>query len=192
MVFIVLLLIFLIFGLVGFSIYLSQTPPTPKYFPTTPDGRPIKLEPLNNPLQTTQFVEDWAAQQVLILYSFDYVTYRKDLQDASTYFTPQGHNDFLTALKASTNLEAVTTKKQVVSSEVTGPAKVTREGQVSPDVPYTWDLEIPLTITYQNSESEAKGDVIKQKGAAIIRVSRGSTLRYQDGLAIAQLVFEVR
>jgi len=192
MVFIFLLILFLIVGLICFSIYLSNTPPTPKYFPTTPDGKPIKMEPLNKPLQTTEFVENWTIQQVLILYSFDYITYRKALQDASTYFTPLGHMDFISALKASTNLEAVTAKKQVVSSEVTGPAKVTREGQVTPEVPYTWDLEIPLTITYQNSESEKKEDIIRQKGAAIVRVSRGSTLRYVDGIAIAQLVFEVR
>jgi len=184
----ILLMLTIIIGLLGFVYYKSKTPPLPKYFPTTPDGKPIQLVPFNEPLQTSDFVLDWAVKSVLSLYSFDYVTYRKVLQDAQTFFTVKGHFDFMLALKASNNLEAVKAKKQVISSEVIGKPLLTREGQLAENAPYSWDIQIPLAITYQNSENE----VIKQQGIVLMRVDRGFTLRYQYGIAIAQLVFQVQ
>ncbi|HXH55170.1 MAG TPA: DotI/IcmL/TraM family protein, partial [Gammaproteobacteria bacterium] len=77
-------------------------------------------------------------------------------------------------------------KRQVVSALVTAAPKLNRQGQLSADVPYSWDLQMPLTIVYQNSE----GEVIQQKGMVLMRVERASLLRYKEGLAIAQLVFQ--
>lgn len=185
MIFVLLLL--LVFILSGFIFYQRVAWPKPKYFATTPDGRPIPVVRLDQPLyQDANFILNWGSRAVLTIYALDYVTWRYTLQSIDGYFTPKGYQDFLVALKVSTNLESIKGNRQVVSASIMAPPKLNREGQLSVDVPYSWDLEMPVTIIYQNSESE----VIQQKGMILMRVERASLLRYKEGLAIAQLVFQ--
>ncbi|HXH55101.1 MAG TPA: DotI/IcmL/TraM family protein, partial [Gammaproteobacteria bacterium] len=147
------LLLLLIFALSGFVFYQRVAWPKPKYFATTPDGRPISIVRLDAPLYTDPaFVLNWASSAILAIYALDYVTWRYTLQSIDSYFTPKGYQDFLAALKISTNLEAIKAKRQVVSALVTAAPKLNRQGQLSADVPYSWDLQMPLTIVYQNSE----------------------------------------
>lgn len=182
-----LLLGIMILALFGFVIYQANTLLESRYFPTTPDGRVIEIVHLTRSLQTADFVRDWTVQAILDLYSFDYVTYRQDFQEMQLMFTRKGYTDFMKALVASTNLEAVKANKQVVSSELVGTPQVIREGQLSAVEPYSWDLTIPLLVTYQNSENE----IVRQKGTVLVKVERASTLRYEAGIAIAQSVFQV-
>jgi hypothetical protein len=130
----------------------------------------------------------WASKAVIAIYSLDYVTWRATLQDAEDYFTPKGYQDFLKALKASTNLEAVKSKKATVSITVTGDPKLTRQGQLSLEVPYSWDIQLPVTLVYQNSANE----VINQVGTILMQVERASLLRYKEGVAIAQIVLQAQ
>src|SRR5262249_52514781 len=100
------------------------------------------------------------------------------------YFTWQGHMDFMEAYRISNNLEAVRERKQVVSAEIRGDGQVTSEGLTAEGI-YTWNLIIPVTFVYQNSE----GEVIRQIGRTVLKIERDSLLRHPDGIAIAQLVF---
>lgn len=181
------LLLLLVIVLSGFVFYQRVAWPKPKYFAATPDGRPIAVVRLDVPLyEDVNVVLDWGAHAVTAIYSLDYVTWRYTLQSIDRYFTPKGYQDFLAALKVSTNLEAIKAKRQVVSATITAAPKLNRAGQLSADVPYSWDLQMPVTVTYQNSENE----IIQQKGGVLMRVERASLLRYKEGLAIAQLVFQ--
>lgn len=171
-------------GLFGFILYQQSTFSTPKYIGTTPDGIPIPIIPLNYPYQPTDFVLAWAVKAVKQIYSLDFVTWRKSIQDAEVYFTPKGYFDFMIALKESSNIQALIQRKQVVSASITSNPQLLRQGQIQSDLPYSWDLQIPVTVTYQNSNDE----VITQVGVINMRVERESTLRHPEGLAIAQLV----
>lgn len=182
----IVLLLSLIVGLLGFILYQYKTPPAPKYFATSPDGVPIVIVPLNIPYQTPEFVLEWAKKAVVAIYAFDFMNYRKVLQDDDIYFTWVGHANFLNAYKASNNLEAVKTKKQVVSVEITGPGKILFSGFRRSEYIYSWELTFPGTFTYQNSEN----DIVKQSGNFLVTIERDSTLRHPEGIAIAQLVFE--
>lgn len=186
---VVVLLLLLLLSLLTFVFYQKSVWPKPKYFATTPDGVPIPVIRLDLPLyEDPTVVLNWVARSVVSIYSLDYVTWRKTLQDADVYFTPSGYQAFLNALKASTNLEAVKAKRQVVSAEITGAPQLRRQGQLSPTVPYSWDISMPVTLTYQNSENE----VIKQVGTILVQVERTSLLRYKEGIAIAQLVLQTQ
>jgi len=183
--------IFLLFVMIltfcGFIFYQRVTWPKPKYFATTPDGRPIPVIRLADPVYTdSTFILSWGQHAVIAIYSLDYVTWRQTLQGANVYFTPKGFQDFLTALSASTNLEAIKAKSQVVFAEVTGTPKLLRQGLLEKQIAYSWDIQMPVTITYQNSENE----IIKQNGMALMRIERASLLRHKEGLAIAQLVLQ--
>lgn len=185
----IVLLLLLIFLLIGFALYQRAIWPKPKYFATTPNGRPILVVRLDEALYSDPtFVLKWAVEAVNAIYSLDYVTWRTVLQNAATYFTPKGYQDFLAALKASTNLEAVKEKRQVVSIVVTGDPTLVRQGQESSDLPYSWDLQMPVTVTYQNSENE----VITQIGTILMSIERTSLLRHREGIAISQLVLQAQ
>lgn len=181
----VFLLIFLSLLLAGFAIYQRVTNPRPLYFPTTPDGRPIPIIPLNQPLYKSDFVLEWAKKAVVAIYSLDFISFRQSLQEAQVYFTWGGHQDFMEAYRLSNNLEAVKVNKQVVSAEIQGPGQVIKEGY-TPEGIYFWALAIPISFTYQNSESE----VVRQAGTAQLVVQRDSLLRHPEGIAISQLVFQ--
>lgn len=186
---VIVLLMLLLLSLLTFVFYQKSVWPKPKYFATTPDGVPIPVIRLDLPLyEDPTVVLNWAARSVVSIYSLDYVTWRKTLQDADVYFTPSGYQAFLNALKASTNLEAVKAKRQVVSLEITGAPQLQRQGQLNPSVPYSWDISMPVTLTYQNSANE----VIKQVGTILVQVERTSLLRYKEGIAIAQLVLQTQ
>jgi len=182
-------MLILIFALGGFIFYQRITWPKPQYFATTPDGQPIPVVPLNFPYyEDPNLVLKWASKAVIAIYSLDYVNWRAILQDAEDYFTTKGYQDFLKALKASTNLEAIKSKKATVSITVTGDPKLTRQGQLSPEVPYSWDIQLPVTLVYQNSINE----VVNQVGIILMQVERASLLRYKEGMAIAQLVLQAQ
>lgn len=181
------LLLGVLFLLTCLITYKRVAWPKPVYFASSTDARPLQVVRLDQPYyEDPQAVLAWTTKAVIAIYSMDYVTWRQSLQNAADYFVPAGYQAFMRALKASTNLEAVTAKRQVVSASATGPATLVREGQVSPDVPYSWDLKIPLLVVYQNSENE----IIKQSGTVMARVERVSLLRYKDGIALSQLILQ--
>lgn len=181
------LLFILIFALGGYALYQQLTKGAPKYFATTPDGRIIPRIYTTEPVYTNpNDVIKWAENVVVLTYSLDYITFRKSLQDSAQYFTWRGHVDFLRALQLSNNLEAVKENKQVVSAEVTGTSQLVRQGVEPGASTYSWDLRIPLTITYQNSEKS----FLKQEGIALVKVQRVTFLESLKGLAIAELIFQ--
>jgi hypothetical protein len=181
------LLLSVILFLLGLLVYAQVIAARPRYFATTPDARPIAVVRLDEPLYADpNAVIQWTSQAVLDLYSLDYVTWRRSLQNAADYFIPEGYKAFMQALKASTNLEAVKAKRQVVSASITGPVTIVRQGQLNPQAPYSWDLNIPLLVVYQNSE----GEMLKQKGSVFAQVQRTSLLRYEAGIALTQLILQ--
>ncbi len=167
--------------------YQRASWPRPVYFATDTGDRPLSIVRLDEPYyQDSNLVLDWATNAVLAIYAMDYVTWRQTLQNAADYFVPAGYQAFMRALQASTNLEAIKAKRQVVSASVTGESSVVRAGQLSPELPYSWDLKIPLLVIYQNSANE----IIKQSGTILARVERTSLLRYKDGIAFSQLILQ--
>jgi hypothetical protein len=184
---ILVILLSVILSLLGLVVYQQALAPRPYYFATTPDTRPIQVIRLDQPLYEDQnAVIQWTTQAVIELYSLDYVTWRQSLQNAADYFIPAGYQAFIHALKASTNLEAIKAKRQVVSASISDTVTITREGQLTPNVPYSWDINVPVLIVYQNST----GEIIKQKGTVFAKVERTSLLRYEAGLALSQLILQ--
>ena len=181
------LLLSVILFLSGLLVYQRVVSPKPYYFATTPDARPVQVVRLNQPLyEDPNAIIEWTSQAVIDLYSLDYVTWRRSLQNAADYFIPEGYKAFMHALKASTNLEAVKAKRQVVSAGIIDTVKISRQGQLTVGAPYTWDLELPVLVVYQNST----GEMLKQKGTVFARVQRTSLLRYEAGLALTQLILQ--
>jgi intracellular multiplication protein IcmL len=203
--------------LVGFIIWQANSSEfTPKYFPTTPDGKLIISPPVSeNHLalskinvsatgviygmppptksyyELQQYGEDalilyWTELALLYMFDYDYVHYRTVIENARKFFTPKGHENFIQALIDSRNLETVRARSAVVIPELTGPVKLIGTKMVQNH--YTWDLEAPLKLTY---ESVQNPEPIVQNLKGKISVARVSTLLSPFyGLSIYRLNFE--
>lgn len=164
--------------------YLATNQPEPKYFATSEDGRITPIYPLSAPMVSDSALLQWANQAAVAAYTYNFATYRKELQDASEYFTPEGWNDFETALQSSRNLETVINKKLVVTAVATGAPVILDRGILNGH--YSWKVQMPLLVTYESAST-----TIQQPILVTMLITRVSTLNVPKGIAIAQFVASV-
>ncbi|MEY3183088.1 MAG: Dot/Icm secretion system protein IcmL [Pseudomonadota bacterium] len=171
-------------ALISWSIYLYQLKPEAIYFAATPEGKLIQDPPVNEPYLSDSEVLAWAENVAILVYDFDYINYRKSLQNLRTYFTQKGHTEYLKALNFSTNIEAIKNNKQIVSAEVNGTPEIKNKGINSGF--FFWKAMIPLLITYESSS----GKTFQQRVNATMVIVRGSTLEFPQGLSVHQMILE--
>lgn len=182
MMIVCLALLAIIAGLISYIFYQEQNKPKPTYFATTSDGKLIKLIPLNQPNLKSNALLQWATEAGTAAYTFNFVNYRKALQDVRQYFTKRGYENFLKALTDSRNLEAVKSKKLVVSAVPTGAPVILKEGATS-NGRYAWQVQFPMLLTYQSAS-----DSIRQNIIVTMLITRIPTLESEKGVGIASFV----
>jgi intracellular multiplication protein IcmL len=165
-----------------FTGYLSGTHPKPVYFPTTADGRLLILKPLNQPSLSDDELSRWVMNASVATYTFNFADWRESLQSSRQYFTANGYQIFLKALKESRNLEAVKTKKFIVSAT---PLNSPTIKAVPAENLYRWKIELPMLLTYQNSNPT---ETIKQYINITMLVVRVSNLDSLQGVGIEQMI----
>jgi intracellular multiplication protein IcmL len=175
------LCVFIIVILGGGLVYIVTHPPQPQYFATTIDGRVTPLVPLDQPNMSTSALLQWANTAAIAAYTYDFVTYRQALQAASEYFTPDGWSAFMDALTSSNNLDAVTSKKLIVSAVATGAPVVLAQGLL--EGRYSWKVQMPMLVTYQSASQFSQQSVL-----VTMLITRISTLTSARGVGIAQFV----
>lgn len=173
------LLFLIIINLVmaGTLYYLLSHRPTPQYFATTSDGKLIRLYPLSAPVVSTAELLQWATVAATSANTFNFANYRKELQEASRFFTPSGWKEYQKELKGSRNLETVLAKKLTVSAVATGAPIILDQGVVLGK--YKWKIQLPILITYESSSTK-----ISQPLVVNMLVTRVSTLDTPQGVAI--------
>lgn len=169
------------FVLAALLAYLLTHPPAPRYFATSISGRITPLYPLNEPNQSDSAVLQWANQAAIAAFTYNFVNYRDELQASSGFFTAEGWDQFLTALKQSNNLDAVKAKKLIVSAVATRAPIILQKGILNGR--YSWRVQMPILVTYQSaSEFSQQNDVVT------MLITRISTLHSPRGIGIAQFV----
>jgi intracellular multiplication protein IcmL len=161
--------------------YVYQHPPEPVYFATSANGRIMPLIPLNEPNSSDGVILQWANLATVAAYSYNFVNYRNELQSASEFFTAEGWSTFLDALKESNNLEAVISKKLVVTAVATRAPVILQKGVLSGR--YSWRIQIPILVTYQSASEFSQQNLV-----VTMLVTRISTLNNPKGVGIAQFV----
>lgn len=161
--------------------YLARKEPEPRYFATRADGALIRLIPLREPMLTRSAVLSWAGRAATGAFTFDFVNFRQQLQDAAQAFTPEGWRSFLKALEDSRNLEAVKERKLVVTAALQGAPVLLTEGVVNGR--YQWRIEMPIVVAYQSGS-----DSQRQSMLVVLTVSRVPVLEFPEGIGITQFV----
>lgn len=176
-----LLSFFIILTLAGAVFYIVTHPPAPRYFATSNDGRLVPLIPFDRPNLTNATVLEWANTAATAAYSYNFVNYRQALQQAADYFTPEGRQMFFNAVKSSNNLQAVISKKLIVSAVATGVPVVLEQGVMLGR--YTWKVQIPMLITFQSASQFSQQSV-----TVTMLIVRVSPLTSPRGIGIAQFI----
>ena len=164
--------------------WVLMHPPAPKYFAATADGKVIPLVSLDRPHQTRDAITQWAADIARKAYSFDFVHWRSQLSHLARYFTEDGYEQFLSALKKSGNVTAVRNKR-LVGAAIASPSIVTSEGVLNRV--YTWEIEIPLQVRYSSAK-----ETISQSLLITLTVQRADTLKNEQGLAVDRFLSQVQ
>lgn len=200
---------------VGFFYYQHKVTSGSRYFPTTPDGILIDMPPLNiNHLKLKNLLTDnqgflidqpkinintlgpdhdnaliiyWVKQVIITMFDYDYINYRRTLQDLRNYFAPGAHAVFLKALYASKNLETIKSGMRVVRASIISEPIIKKVGIVSDR--YAWQVFVPVDIYYENITDEP----LIQKMTAKLWILRTSTLQSPFfGLSIIVVNLEPR
>ena len=161
--------------------YLLTHPPAPKYFATSINGRITPLFALDEPNQSDSAVLQWTNQAAIAAFTYNFVNYRAELQASSEFFTSSGWTQFLSALQSSNNLDAVKTKKLIVSAVATSAPIILQKGLLNGR--YSWRIQMPLLVTYQSAS-----EFSQQRNIVTILVTRISTLNSPRGIGISQFV----
>lgn len=166
---------------IGGVTYMYKTKPKPVYFATNYNGTLLKMIPLEQPYVTNEHILAWAVEASLKAYSFNFLDYKSDLQEARKYFTPAGFESYLKALEQSGNLAAVEKNKLVVKATVSDIPVITQEGLIKGR--YAWRVEIPMIVQYVTAGANYEQSVLVK-----LLIGRVSTLESVQGIAIAQFV----
>ncbi len=167
--------------------YLVKHPPHPLYFVTDNVGRFVQDIPGQQPNMTTSEVAAWTTTAVEAAYSYDFLNYHAQLQDAQKYFTDYGWRNYMKGLTASNNLVALTQRKMVVIAKVIGTPKLAAEGPLGKTGTYAYKFEMPLLVTYNLPPYDGKAKFENPLVITVI-VQRQNILSSYKGLGIVQMI----
>jgi intracellular multiplication protein IcmL len=169
--------------LAGCIVYKLVKPVAPSYFPATADGRIIAKEPISLPLHTNSYIEQWAADSLMLAFRLDFIHWRSQLAEAKKNFTPQGWKWFVDSLEASNNLNTLRGSDMVSSIRVTSSPKVVRSMVI--DGTYMWMVKMNVMLTYKNLNR-----TINAPNAVTMVIVRQSAKDYPDRVAINNIIME--
>jgi intracellular multiplication protein IcmL len=171
--------------LVSIIIWLVRNPTQPLYFAADKVGRLIHVVPLQQFNMTEQDVSNWTVEAIEASYSYDFKNYRAELQEAQKYYTDFGWRNYMKALTASNNFNALTQRKFIVIAKVVQAPTLLNQGLLSGA--QTWKFRIPVLVTYNmppfNDKSKFSNPLI-----LTVVVQRQNILSSYKGLGILQAV----
>ncbi len=158
---------------------VNSRKPENRYFATTEDGRLIPMVPLSQPNLSTPALLSWVAQSATEVMTFGFSDYRRRLQESSRNFTRSGWESFTTALNQSGMIDAIESKRQVVTAVPAGAPIMQSQGVVAGR--YQWVVQMPMTLSYQvGSDRRARNILVN---IVIVRVPR---LESSNGVGVDQ------
>jgi intracellular multiplication protein IcmL len=159
--------------------YVYTNPPEADYYSTSVNGNSSPLIPLTQPNTSDSVVTQWANLASIAAFTYDFVNYESQLEEASDYFTRDGWESYLQSLEESNNLNTVISKKLVVSAVALSTPLILKKGFINGI--YSWRIQLPILVTYQSAS-----DVTQMKLIINLLMTRISTRENYKGVGIEQ------
>ncbi|HSX19576.1 MAG TPA: DotI/IcmL family type IV secretion protein [Gammaproteobacteria bacterium] len=158
--------------------------PKQTYFLDTPSGKSTEVFPLSEPNVTPSSLVKWITQAVTSAYTIDFYHYQDNIDALQQYFTTEGYQNYLLALKQSGSLKKIISDKLIVSAVAMDTAVIMQEGIMN-NV-YSWKIQIPLLLNYQGASTSST----QQQVVVNVLVTRVPTDIAPKGIGISQIVDE--
>ena len=147
----------------------------------TPDGRLIRLTPLDEPTMSDTALRQWTVATVTEAFTLGHHDWRMRLAAVRERFTDGGYGAFVAALEESQFLERLRTHRQVASTVARGAAVITRTRVYGDRV--GWSMEVPILVTFQAGARRLDQDLL-----ARVLVMRVPLSERAQGIAVEQLI----
>lgn len=131
--------------------------PETVYFKATDAGQLIQDVPLDKPNLPLNLLLNWVAENTMTMNTFNYIDYAGIIENAHEYFTTDGYDSYLAALRTNGILEQVLNKKFVLRAVPSSAPQVTKEGILANF--YLWKIKIPMLFRYRNFDTDITDDV---------------------------------
>ena len=118
------------------------------------------------------------------LYKYDYINYAEQLQEAASYFTRAGWNEYLEEYSRSDILLAVKENKWIVSVNINGLPEILNVNVVNGVC--TYELKAPVSILYIGNNTSQNPN-----GNLFLKVVRTSVINNPEGLGIAKVILTI-
>ncbi|MBS0286295.1 MAG: DotI/IcmL/TraM family protein [Proteobacteria bacterium] len=151
-------------------------------FPTTADGKLFYPTPLSDPFLSTPALLEWAVESVISAYTFNFVNYEQIITNSSVFFTKSGYQDYRRTLIESNIANSVDRNKYVLSIVPTNAPNILKE-KPTPDGNYSWQIQFPIMMTFQNVRETQKSEWI-----ITMAIERVPLTDSPNGVAIAALI----
>jgi intracellular multiplication protein IcmL len=171
----------------GMLTYLVKHPPHPLYFATDDAGRFLQDVPRDQPNMSLAEVSAWTVEAVEKAFSYDFMNYRSQLQDAQKYFSDYGWHGYMQTLDQSNNLLALTQRNLIVIANVVDSPQLEVEGILGSHGGYAWRFNMPMLITYWRPPYTDKSKFQNPVRVSVV-VQRQDILSSYKGLGIVQVI----
>jgi intracellular multiplication protein IcmL len=175
--------------LIGMLTYLVKHPTSePLYFVADDMGRFIQDVPVESPNMSVDDVANWVVEAVETSYTYNFMNYPAQLQNAQKYFTDFGWLKYMDGLRLSNNLLAVKDRKMILIAKVVDKPKLLNQGGLSGK--YGYRFEMPVLVTNMLPPYDDKS---RFQNALIVTVivQRQNLLQSYKGLGILQMIGRV-
>lgn len=155
-------------GLIALLMFLFASYPKYRTVQTVDNSVICEIDPKDNPALTDAAIQDFARSAVLAAYSFDYASYRDQLEYATTrYFTSEGRAAFNRALRSSGSLNHIISNNLIMKTFVTSAAQIEDKGIDGNTGQAYWVVRMPVTTEFYTGGSKPADT---QKFVAQVRV----------------------
>lgn len=142
-------------GLIALLLYLFAVYPKYKVVQTIDNSVICELKPENNPMLTDVAIQDFAKSAVLSAYSFNYINYRDEINNATTrYFTTEGRTAFNRALRTSGSLDHIISNNLIMKSIAISAPQIEEKGVDNKGRSY-WIVRMPITTEFFTGQVKA-------------------------------------
>jgi intracellular multiplication protein IcmL len=172
--------------LISILVYVKTFQVKPRYFVADEVGRLIKDIPLSELNMSNEELVDWTLNAVESANSFDYVNYRRQLQNAQKYFTDQSWATYMKELTISDNLLALTMRRWVFVGKVIAKPTLITQGKLGETLAFRY--EMPLLVTYLKPPAYDVKTSTSNAFIVTVIVIRKNLLESYKGLAVYSMV----
>lgn len=163
----------------GIVIFQVHHRPLPTFYASESNGKRMILQPQDSPSLRPATILRFASKAAVAAYTFDFVNYKQEIDEARVYFTSDGWSSYLASV--SEVLKRITENKLFVSAVVDGAPIISNEGEL--DGVYSWRVQIPFLVNYQSAQTAEKS-----RYTVLITVVRIPTVDNPVGIGIDSFV----